>query len=83
MMIFWKKKKNENPADSDKYVNSTREVEGIFKNQKCVVYLGVAITEGVSNYYSKFTTGLHHINFKGFENSIYYSNKIDWKLFEQ
>ena len=63
-------KKNENSADSDKYVNSTREVEGLFKNQKCVVYLGVAITEGVSNYYSKFTTGLHHINFKALENSI-------------
>ena len=63
-----------------KRIISTRKVERIFKNQKRVVYLGVVITEGVSNYYSKFTTGLHHINFKGFENSIYYFNKIDWKL---
>ena len=55
-------KKIKNSDDSDKQVNSIREVERILKNQKCVVYLGVVIREGVSNCYPKFTTGLHHIN---------------------
>ena len=70
------RKKNENSADSKLYKRGSEN----FKIHKCVEYLGVATTEGVSNYHSQFTTGLHHINFKGFENSIYYFNKIDWKL---